>query len=341
MKVFLNNDFQNAVAQSGVGRALDHQKLALESAGIPYTTHANDHYDLIQINTIFPQSYLKARRARHRQIPVIYFAHSTEEDFKDSFLFSNQLASAFKWWLKKCYNLGDLILTPSSYSKQLLENYDLAVPIKTISNGIDCSYWTASPEEITNFKKQFHLYDDKAIIISVGLQIKRKGIIEFVELAKRFPNLQFIWFGKTNPHMVPEDVQEALNTKLDNLQFAGYLERDQLRIAYQVADIYLFLTHEETEGIVLLEALASQTPSIISDLPVFDYLTDKEDIYKADSVDSFQKAIQHILNGDWSDLTAKGYQIAQTRDIHTIGQQYKAIYDLAFSLAKEHHQEKN
>lgn len=334
MTVLLNNDFQNTVAQSGIGRALDHQKLALASAGIPYTTNAKEDFDLIHINTVFPQSYLKALKAKRKGIPVVYFAHSTEEDFKDSYLLSNQTAKAFKWWLKKCYGLGDLILTPTTYSKNLLETYGLDAPIKSISNGIDLEYWQASSTEIAEFKRTYSIDDNMPTIISVGLQIKRKGIIEFVAMAKRMPEVQFIWFGKSNPNTVGKDVRDAIKTQLPNLTFAGYIPRDKIRIAYQSADLYVFLTHEETEGIVLLEALASKTPTLVSDLPVFGYLTDKMNIYKADGIEEYIKFSENILKGSWPDLSEKGYEIAQERGIEAIGEQYKAYYKLAFDLAK-------
>ena len=40
--------------------------------------------------------------------------------FKNGFIFSKQLAPAFKKWIIKCYNLGDVIITPTPYSKKLL-----------------------------------------------------------------------------------------------------------------------------------------------------------------------------------------------------------------------------
>jgi 1,2-diacylglycerol-3-alpha-glucose alpha-1,2-glucosyltransferase len=278
---------------------------------------------------------LQGLEAKRRGIPVVYYAHSTEEDFKDSFLLSNQTAKTFKWWLKRCYGLGDLILTPTAYSKKIIESYDLNLPIKQVSNGIDLSYWQASPSEIADFKQTYSIHDDMPTIISVGLQIKRKGIIEFVEMAKRMPEVQFIWFGESNPHIVGKEVRDAINTTLPNLTFAGYIARDKIRLAYQSADLYVFLTHEETEGIVLLEALASKTPTLVSDLPVFDYLTNKVNVYKARGINEYINVAKNILSGIWPNLSENGYKIAQERSIEAIGEQYKIYYQLAFDLAQK------
>ena len=70
---------------------------------------------------------------------------------------------------------------------------------------------------------------DEKVIIGIGLYIERKGIVDFVELAKRLPEYKFIWFGYSPVAAATKPVRDAVNTKLDNLTFAGYVERDVIR----------------------------------------------------------------------------------------------------------------
>lgn len=332
MKVFLHSDMQDAIEKSGVGRAMMHQQLALDAAGIDYTLEDTGDYDIIHINTIFPQSYLKAKQAKRQGKAVIYHAHSTEEDFRDSFTGANLVAPLFKRWIRRCYNSGDLIITPSTYAKNLLDQYNLTPDIKVVSNGIDLDYWQASADEIATFNNTYRRDINKPLVISVGLPIKRKGIIEFVELARQCPDKEFIWFGHTNPAYLPKDVRAAYETKLPNLTFAGYVERDILRIAYQACDLYLFMTYEETEGIVLLEALASQTNVIVRDIPVFNApFSHGKNIYKANSLADFKVQMDDLLAGKVPSLTQPGYKIAQSRSIQQVGQQLKSCYQLALN----------
>src|SRR5690625_1639797 len=136
MRVYLCSDYLNKIKYSGVGRAVEHQQMALDEAGIPYTLTGEEPYDVIHINTVFPQSYLKAVKAKKAGKAVVYQAHSTKEDFKNSFIFANALSSLFGWWIKKCYSTADLILTPSEYSKSLLENYKSINPLKSFQTGL-------------------------------------------------------------------------------------------------------------------------------------------------------------------------------------------------------------
>ena len=119
MKVCLYTENYEQIAKSGLGRAIKHQMKALEIAGVEYTTDLGDDYDVLHINTYAIMSYAMAH-IKSNKAAIVYHAHSTEEDFRNSFKFSNQIAPIFKWWIKQCYSLGDVIVTPSEYSKKNL-----------------------------------------------------------------------------------------------------------------------------------------------------------------------------------------------------------------------------
>ena len=327
MKILLHSDKLDQIEKSGVGRAIKHQMKALELNGVDYTTDPDDDYDIIHINTIFLESYLMGVRAKMSGKKVIYHAHSTEEDFRNSFLFSNQVAPLFKVWLKTCYSSADLLLTPTPYSKELLDNYGLDKNIIAISNGIELEFFKKDLVAANKFRKDFHFKKTDKVIMAVGLYIERKGIIDFVELARRMPEYKFIWFGYTNLNAVPSKIREAVETKLDNLFFPGYVTRDVLKGAYSACDLFIFPTHEETEGIVLLEALAIEIPVLIRDIPIYKgWFEDGVNVYKASSNDEFEAKIRGIITNKLPSLVKEGYKVAAKRDIKSIGSDLKKIY---------------
>ncbi|MDT3393422.1 MAG: glycosyltransferase family 4 protein, partial [Bacillota bacterium] len=108
MKVLLYFESEKLLAKSGIGRALDHQKRALTKMGIDYTLDPNDQdYDILHINTYGLKSRSIIKKARKMGKPVIYHAHSTEEDFRNSFVGSNQLAPFVKRYLVSLYQQAD------------------------------------------------------------------------------------------------------------------------------------------------------------------------------------------------------------------------------------------
>lgn len=328
MKVLLYTENENMIRKSGLGKAIKHQMRALEENNIDYTTNPKDDYDLVHINFYGPKSYRLAKKAKKNGKKVVYHAHSTEEDFRNSFVLSNQVAPLFKEWLIKCYTLGDHILTPTPYSKHLLENYGIKTPITDISNGIDVKFFEKNDKLGQQFRKKYGYNKNDKIIMGVGLYIERKGILDFVELAKMLPEYKFIWFGYSPLAASPVKIRNAVNTKLDNLLFAGYVEPEVIRGAYSGCDLYLFPTLEETEGIPIMEACAAKIPALIRDIPVFsEWLEDGVNVYKAKDLNGFKEKIKGILEGELPDLTDEGYKVALSRDVKKIGKKLIDIYE--------------
>lgn len=328
MKVLLYTEGEKLFSKSGLGKAIKHQMKALEYENIEYTTNVQDDYDIVHINWYGPNSFALAKIAKKKGKKIVYHAHSTEEDFKNGFIFSKQVSPIFKKWLIKCYSLGDVIVTPTPYSKRLLEKYGITNDIYAISNGIELDKFQRKEELRKSFREKYQIKDDEKVIIGVGLYIERKGIVDFVELAKRLPEYRFIWFGYSPPQAATKDVREALNTKLDNLLFAGYVEQEYIIEAMNGCDLYLFPTFEETEGIPIIEACACKTKALIRDIPVFDgWLKDGINVYKAKNIDEFEEKIRKILNHELKDLTEEAYKVAEERDLKIIGKQLHEVYD--------------
>ena len=103
MKVLLYTEGEKLFSKSGLGKAIKHQMNALKENNVEYTTNPKDDYDIVHINYYGPRSYFLAKQAKKLGKKVVYHAHSTEEDFKNSFILSNQIAPGFKWWISKCY----------------------------------------------------------------------------------------------------------------------------------------------------------------------------------------------------------------------------------------------
>ena len=328
MKVLLYTEGEKLFAKSGLGKAIKHQMRALESEGIEYTTSLQDDYDIVHINFYGPNSFALAKIAKKKGKKVVYHAHSTEEDFKNGFIFCKQISPAFKKWLIKCYSLGDVIITPTPYSKRLLEGYGITNKIYAISNGIELDKFKLDKKARETFRKRYHYQKEDKVIIGIGLYIERKGIVDFVELAKRLPEYKFIWFGYSPLSAATKEVREAVNTKLDNLVFAGYVEQEIIIEAMNGCDIYLFPTFEETEGIPIIEACACKTTAIIRDIPIFeDWLEDGVNVYKAKNIDEFEDKIKKVMNHELPPVGEEAYKVAEERDIKKIGKQLREVYE--------------
>lgn len=283
------------MAKSGVGSAIRHQEKMLQAAGVTVTDVWKEA-DIVQINTVLPDSPLVAQRARRQGKKVVYYGHSTMEDFKNSFIGSNLAAPLFKKWICHCYRQGDVVITPTEYSRKLLMNYGLHREIYALTNGVDTDFFHKTEQAGGQFRARFHIPVDKKVVISAGHLIRRKGILDFLETARRMPNVVFIWLGGGNNALIPGEIKKAVAEKPDNVIFAGFLPPKILRDAYCSADVFAFFSYEETEGIVVLEALSCEIPVIVRDIPVYEgWLTDGVQVRKATDLDSYEQTIRDIL----------------------------------------------
>lgn len=330
MRILLYTENEKLVGKSGLGKAIKHQTKALDLAGVDYTLNKNDDYYILHINTYFPKSYFIAKKAKKRGKRIVYHAHSTEEDYRNGFIFSKVTSKIFKWWLVKCYSLGDIIITPTPYSKRILSGYKglRGKKIVDISNGINLEFFQHDDRLRKQFRQRYKYRNEDKVVFGIGLYIARKGILDFVELAKRLPQYKFIWFGYSPLVFSGRRVRKAVKTHLNNLTFAGYVSPDIIKEAMNGADLYLFPTLEETEGIPIIEACACKRNAIVRDIPIFDeWLVDGKNVYKAKDVDEFETKIKLFFSGKLKDVTENGYNVATQRDFKIIGNKLKKVYE--------------
>lgn len=336
MKVLLYTENEKILSKSGLGKAIKHQMNALKAVNIEYTTNPKDDFDIAHINFYGLKSYRLAKKLKKQGKKIVYHAHSTEEDFRNSFIFSNQVSKLFKKWLIKCYTLGDAIITPTEYSKKLLQSYGIKNDIYVISNGVELKNFGHNEKAGREFRKKYNFKKEDKIIVGIGLYIERKGIIDFVELAKQMPKYKFIWFGYSPLIFSRKNVRKAVSTKLDNLIFAGYVEQETICQALNGCDVYIAPTYEETEGITIIEAASCKTNMVVRDIPVFDgWLVDGKNVYMARNVNEFKNKIEEIVSGELPSLVQRAYNIAEERKSENIGEKLKNVYQSCKALQNE------
>ena len=336
MRVLLYFENHEAIKTSGIGRARLHQKLALESAGIEVVFDPKEPYDLAHINTYGSGSYRLLKHCLKHRIPVIVHGHSTVEDFRGSFVAAKLIEPFFWHNLKRMYGHAPIVVTPTPHSKRNIDNYHLCPDVRFLSNGIHLEEYAPDQEKVKAFREHFHLKDDEKFVMAVGFPFVRKGFVDFMEVAKHFPDTKFFWFGKLPWAATSAACKKAIRHKPDNVILPGYVAGTLIQGAYQTTSCMFFPSYEENEGIVVLEALASHCPLLLRDIDTFNPWLKKDVACRMGSNnDEFVQELESLLEkGEDPAVLEAGYRIAEERSLDRIGAQLKAIYEEVIAKQK-------
>lgn len=99
MSIYLYRGGEKLVGRSGVGQAIRHQEACLARCGLTVTDRFTPDTDAVHINTVLPDSVGTALLAHLRGRKVVWYGHSTMEDFRCSFRGSDLLAPLFRRWI--------------------------------------------------------------------------------------------------------------------------------------------------------------------------------------------------------------------------------------------------
>ncbi|RJO61910.1 glycosyltransferase [candidate division WS5 bacterium] len=329
-KVCLNLEFfrfMGGIFYKDIGTGLlssyKNQKVILKRMGVEYTENTKDkEYNILHVNLFGPMSLYLVKRDKRKGRKVIGYAHNSPEDMKDVFRFSNIIAPFFKRWLVYMENQCDIVICPSEYTRKNMANHGVKTPLVAMSNAVDTKKYSFSAEKRAEGRKSYEL--NKLTVFSVGLVLPRKSPSTLIKMAKKFQDTDFIWFGKIYSGAMVKKLPKSLPK---NLRFTGFV--DDIITAYCSGDIFVFPSHEENEGMVILEAASMGKPLVVRDIPVYEgWLVHGESCFKAKNQEEFEKYVRMLLKDDnlRKKMGEKALELAQRNSVENIGKKYMKIY---------------
>jgi glycosyltransferase involved in cell wall biosynthesis len=199
--------------------------------------------------------------ARRRDVPVIATCHTYFEDYLHHYLpLLPRFASS---WLARSVmtsqlNAVDVVVSPSDQVRQRLLEYGVQRPIHVIPTGMTEDRF--KPGNGQRFREQQGIGAQQPVLLNVGRVAFEKNLSfllrMFVEVRRRQADALLVIAGEGPARNAL--MAEAASLGLGNaVRFIGNLDRDtQLNDCYAAADLFVFASRTETQGLVLLEAMA-------------------------------------------------------------------------------------
>lgn len=228
---------------------------------------ASKTYDLIHIQTPFVAHYLGMALANSMRIPVIETYHTFFEEYfyhYIPFLPKAWLRFAARWFSRAQCNRLDALVVPSSAMFDKLREYGIRTEIQIIPTGVNMP----SPRTGTKqaFLEKHHIPADRPVMLHIGRIAFEKNIdflLEvYCEVRKLLPQaiLLIAGEGPAKKSLQKKTIELGID---EGVFFVGYLNRDdELLDCYQAGDVFVFASRTETQGLVLLEAMALGLPVV-------------------------------------------------------------------------------
>jgi glycosyltransferase involved in cell wall biosynthesis len=223
--------------------------------------------DLVHIHTPFIAHYAAARFAREHGLPVVATYHTFFEDYLHHYvpILPRRIGRALarRFTLSQCRDVAELI-SPSAPMRDALLAYGVTTPIEVLPTGMPAESFIAGNG--AKFRGKFALGADRPLLLYVGRVAHEKNIgfllRMFVKLREQRPDAWFVIAGEGPARESLTRLAQELGVA-DAVRFIGYLDRStDLPDCYAAGDVFVFASRTETQGLVLLEAMAQGTPVV-------------------------------------------------------------------------------
>ena len=224
-------------------------------------------FDLVHIQTPFIAHYAGVRYARRAGIPAVATYHTFFEEYLHHYLpvlpraMGRVLARSFT--RSQCAALQALI-APSEPMREVLAAYGVSTPVHVVPTGLPADCFRSGDGRA--FRERAGIAAGTPLVTYIGRVAHEKNIgflVEvFREVLQSVPAALLVIAGE-GPARSALHAQVAALGLESHVRFAGYLERaGALLDCYAAADAFVFASRTETQGLVLLEAMAQGAPVV-------------------------------------------------------------------------------
>ena len=330
------------VKGQGVGSAYEEQlALVKEKLGSDYDIRINPlgSGDVTHYHTINLRFFFHALIHRRSTIKV-GSVHFIPETLEGSIHLPNWMKQIFYKYILVFYGNMDILVTvnPMFINKLVALGFDRA-RIQYIPNFVSNEQFHKLPDEArTAAREKVGVATDRFTVLGVGQVQTRKGILDFVDVAKRLPDHQFVWaggfsFGKITDGY--ETLKEIVDAPPDNVKFIGIVDRTDMNAIYNMADLMFLPSYNELFPMTVLESMQVGTPMLLRSLELYEDIL--FDYYlSADDNETFATRISHLatdktLHSHWTKQSLSGGK-RYSREM--IGNQWEAFYEEAIATKR-------
>jgi 1,2-diacylglycerol-3-alpha-glucose alpha-1,2-galactosyltransferase len=259
-------------------------------------------------HTYFLYYFWKGRKYKGRRV---FTAHVIPDSIKGSFPAWRLLMPFVRWGLKRAYSYADVCIAISPGVEDAIIKSGAKTRIVNINNPIIVDIWKRTEEKRLKGRQMMGLSESDFVVLGVGQLIGRKGVEDFLGIAKSISEAKFVWVGGRPFGVLTEGIQrinERFKESGGSIIYPGELGLEQMPFVYAAADLMLFTSYQENSPLAPLEAAACGMPVIYRDLEEYKLLY-KNPYLKAKDNSEFIRLTKRMIHD--KDFYNEGLKISE------------------------------
>ena len=303
-----------SVKGQGVGSAYMEQ-VALVREGLSESfeiyENAKMQADITHYHT-FNLGYYLSRKQRCRKGVSVCYVHTLPETLDKSLKLPKPARKIFYKYVIAFYKSMQHLVVVNPYFIDALEKYGVArEKVTYIPNFVSTEqFHPLSREEKLSCRDKYGISREKFVVLCAGQLQVRKGAFEFLQIAEKMPDVQFVWAGGFSFGLISDGYKElskVVENPPPNVKFLGIVERENMNEVYNLADVMFLPSFDELFPMTILESMCANIPVLLRDLDIYPNIL-FDFYYKASDNDGFIAELNKLMTD--SDYYRRGVEMS-------------------------------
>lgn len=220
--------------------------------------------DIVHSHTSYTIGLLGARVALAQGIPHVHTYHVLLQEYRRA-IASGLPRAVLDGWLRLFLRRCDLVIAPSEFARQEVASYGVPVPVRVLPFGLDAADFERPL--VSNPRAELGI-EERYLLLFVGRLVEEKNVgfllRAFRILLERRDDVRLVIVGDGPGRGDLQELAVELGIQ-HKTTFCGYLPREKVIDLNRQADLFVFGSKTESQGLVILEAMMAGTPAVAVD----------------------------------------------------------------------------
>ncbi len=307
-----------------MANAVSTEDRLLRPSAFPRFVRALERFnpDVIHINTEFTAYFAARSYAKLRGYPILITSHTDYEDYVSNYITyvpASLLKAAVRFLMRFVFRNADVIITPSRTQEQKLKAYHIRKRFVVIPTGIAGAFAPKPAEEVSAYRSaldaRFPALSGQRVLLFAGRITVEKDVKFLIPVLRRIlycrDDVVLLLAGDGPGRALVEAAAKRAGLA-DRVVFMGYVPWAELPLVYASADVFVFPSKTETQGLCTIEAMGTGLPVVaIGEMGTLDVMRgDHGGFMVGNDKKEFADAVLRLL-GDAKLRAAKSAEAAQ------------------------------